>query len=487
MADAQTVILSQPQIDAEPFSPEWWVATLESRLRRRWEGDPLNKKSGMTLFEDYYEGTQKNDLVTTSKYREAFAEFLERLSDNWASLIVSAVEERLEVDGFRWGEDKDADKQAWGIWEDNDLDIQSSYAHRTALITGESYALVNPFDQEGQSPEITVEHPKETIVAYEPGSARRRRLAALKSFTDDWGERFAYLYLPDAIYKYRAARKADSLIELPPGVNFGPWAPFEVDNEPWPLENPLGVVPVIPLLNNPLMLGGGRSEMLPILSAQDAINSLRGNLMVAAEASAYRQRYVIGIEPIRDKDGNEISPFDPGADEIWWANNPNAKFGEFEATNLENYVKAIQDWVMSLASQTRTPPHFFWIAGQYPSAESIKASEAGLTKKVGHRARGYGVGWVEAIRLAFLVLGDVERGRNRRGRTIWHDPEIKSDSEFADSLIKAKSFGVEDEILQERWGMDSQERTRNAAARAKRLQMEALFGPPPELNAAQPG
>ncbi len=60
------------------------------------------------------------------------------------SLVVDAPGERLEVQGFRFG-DAEGDEDIWRrIWQENDLDAGSQLAHTEALMKGVAYALVEP-------------------------------------------------------------------------------------------------------------------------------------------------------------------------------------------------------------------------------------------------------------------------------------------------------------------------------------------------------
>ena len=147
----------------------------------------------------------------------------------------------------------------------------------------------------------------------------------------------AYLHLPDAVYKYRSLGKAAPVVtsDLPTGelaleTSSVRWTRLEVPDEPWPLPNPLGVVPVVPLPNRPRLSGrswsvtgvpvrlDGRSEIAAVMSNQDAINKYRADALVASEFAAFRQRWAIGIDiPVDPETGRPIEPFRPAVDRLW--------------------------------------------------------------------------------------------------------------------------------------------------------------------------
>src|SRR6185312_4357732 len=81
----------------------------------------------------YYQG-QHRIAFATSKWRETFGSLFAELSDNWCQLVVDASVERLKVIGFRFGsvDDEVADDDAWGLWQANYLDADSTLAHTEA-------------------------------------------------------------------------------------------------------------------------------------------------------------------------------------------------------------------------------------------------------------------------------------------------------------------------------------------------------------------
>jgi hypothetical protein len=104
--------------------------------------------------------------------------------------------------------------------------------------------------------------------------------------------------------------------------------------------------------------------------------------------------------------------------------------------------------VQHVASQTRTPPHYFYLRGQFPSGESIKSAETGLVAKAKRKMRHFGEGWEEVIRLAFSVMND-DRADIVDAETIWGDPESRSESEHIDAVVKKLALGVPQQQLWE--------------------------------------
>jgi hypothetical protein len=414
-------------------SPLWWLDNLQKKLQKR--------RSEIAVYDDYYEG--RHPLAFASeKFLKAFGGLFEAFADNWCDLVVDAVEERLNVTGFRLEADSRGDDAAWAMWQANNLDADSQMGITEALVNGLAAAIVwaGPNDT---TPSITMEHPREVIVASAPGN-RRRRLAALKWWTDeDQGVEMATVYLPDAIYKYRTRTKAERR-GMGAGQNAGSakWVERDTPGEDWPLKNPLGVVPVVPLANRPRLLVPGVSEIKRVIPLQDAVNKLVTDMVVASEFSAFRQRWATGMDiPVDPETNQPIEPFRAAVDRLFMAEDAQTQFGEFGETNLANFVTAIEMVVQHIASQTRTPPHYFYLRGQFPSGESIKSAETGLVAKARRKMRHLGEDLEEVIRLGFKVLDD-PRADQPGLETIWADPESRTEAEHVDATAKKRALKV---------------------------------------------
>lgn len=399
----------------DPFTPEWWLAELVRRL--------VTQRKASARFAAYYDGNHDLEFAS-EQFRRTFGSLFLSFADNWCPIVVEAPNERLQVVGFRYGEPA-ADEDAHRIWQANGLDAGSGLLHREALIHGGGAVTIWGDGPDERTPRVTVEHPDQVYVATASDDPRRR-LAALKVWTDEWtGNDFATLYLPGGLFKFEGS------------MTTGVWTPRELRSEDWPLPNPLGVVPVVPFYNDRRMLTGGRSELRDAVPVQDAINKLTMDLIIASEFSSIRQRWATGMEVPTDPTTNEpIEPWEAAVRRLWIAEDPDTRFGEFGVTDLSNIVTAIRHFVNNLSSKTRTPPHYLTdnsSAGL--SGESIKAAETGLVSKVRSKMTEFGESWEEVLRLAFAVIGD-DRSGVFDSETIWADPESRTESEHIDAVGK---------------------------------------------------
>lgn len=422
------------------MTPNEWRIHLERLLAAQQEE--------IEVYENYYAGRQPQ-VFQTAKFRNAFGSMFHTLSDNWCRTVVDAPVERLGIDGFRFGDQKQADTEAWDIWQENGLDADSIMAHTEAVKCGRAYIMVAP-PQDGGAPLITVEHPSQVVVAHAAGN-RRVRLAALKKWLGEDGFLYATVYLPNEVVKYRSEFATDDnrqgteiKWQLRPGDRGG--------------TNSLGVVPIIPLYNNPSMLLGGQSDLLTAIPLQDAINKEIADLLVASEFAAFPQRVATGVEVPTLEDGTPDPAFElkTSVTRLLVSENENAQFSQLAAADLNNYVNAITLFLQHLAAQTRTPPHY--LLGQIVNAsgDALKAAETGLVAKTKRKQVDFADPWEEAIRLAFKAQGNTAQFATN-AETIWKDPEYRSQGELVDALVKQATIGVPQEILWEKAGYTPQE------------------------------
>lgn len=455
------------------MTPLEWVAVLDERLEAR--------QLKIRRLNDYYDGTQPL-LFASEQFRKAFGGLFSEFSDNWCAPVINACAERLKVTGFRFGDTPQADGDAWRIWQANDLDAGANLGIKASLIDSRSALLIWP-TSDPNTPKITVESAMQMVVAYDSGTGER--LAAWKRWTDEWtGEKVGTLYLPDGLYKFRKAKQISTSIVLPRGAMKPPeWERRLVKDEAWPLPNPMGVVPVVELQNDPRLGCEPRSDLDSVIPLQDAVNKLFADMMVSAEFSAFRQKWATGIDiPVNPVTNQPLEDWEmavskfirvPPSDDPM--SNDTPKFGTFDATDLNNYKIALDLVVSHIASQTRTPQHYLSSSADRLSGESIKSAETGLVAKAKDKHVFLADPFEEAMRLAFKAIGD-PRANEMSAEVIWGDPETRTEAEHIDAVGKKRQMlDVPREQCWEDAGYTPQQ-----IARFKAMELEdQLFAPSP--------
>ena len=372
-------------------------------------------QSGLSTLDAYFEGRQPAAFLSPAS-REALGNRLRVLGINFPRLLVNSVAERMVVTGFHAIGEDTADRDLWTVWQANDLDSQAHLAHVDALTYGRSFVFVW-VDSQNQ-PLVTVESARQVTVSTDPATGTVR--AALKRWTDG-KDHYAVVYEPDQITKFRGKENALQVVET--------------------IANPLGEVPVVPIVNRARLLDfEGSSEMTDILDLTDGLAKIMSDVMVTSEHFARPRRWATGLEVVEDEDGNSINPFNLDADRLWQSEAPDTKFGQFEGARLDGYSDLTAILTQQIGAVSGLPPHYLGLNGdQPPSADAIRSAEASLVAKTVSKQRTYGRAWA---RVADLIV-KVRDGHNQRDfETVWASPETRTPAQVADAAAKLVGMGV---------------------------------------------
>jgi hypothetical protein len=463
-----------------------------NRLYARLDG----RRRDVQLREDYYAGKQPLSFAT-DEWRKANAARYVGFSDNWTRPVVDAENERLKHTGIKIGDNKAAANLLWEKWLLNEMEMQSSQGFVNTLTTGRTYVMV--WGDEDDEPVNTWEHPLNCEIEYDWGN-RRKRVAALKSWADDERE-YANLYTDTAVWKFQRSRGVTPQERESQAIQArvfadggGGWVARDVPGESWPLHHPLKAVPLVEVPNRPLLGGDPISEIAGVIPMQDAINLLWAYMFLAADYASMDARVILGQEPpkipVLDENGQKIGDRvvdmkDLSEKRFMWLTGENAKIDSFPSARLDQFTEVIAMAVGHVASQTRTPPtQLVTIKGMSNvNGEGLKASEIGLVKKT-LEFQTFGTPALREIhRLNALVMGDEALAKQVRTATmVWANPEIRSESQLADALLKKKQMGYPLEYLMEIDGLDPFDIERVLEMREKELKTALDFGVEEALN-----
>jgi len=381
----------------------------------------------------YYRGEQPLAFLS-AEAKEALGNRLRALTVNYPRLVIDSISERLRVIGYTVnGQPAD---DIWHAWEQAGMEDGHAVAHTEALTLGRSFVLV--WSDSTGAPTLSVESPHEVAVLRDP--ITREVTAAAKRWRED-GRARAMLLLPDRVYEYVSSASVPEGGTIPPEG----WA--HVSNRP----NPLGEVPMVPFVNRGRLLDvDGVSEMADVCHLTDAIAKLLADLMVSSEFGSRPRRWATGMEvneePRRDADGNvvtdedgepimdAVNPFGLSPQRVWQAEEPDAKFGQFQSADLSGYGTAVELMLQSISAVSGLPAHYLGIHGDQPaSADAIRSAEASLVARCEARQRSFGPSWA---RVASLTAAVQNGTRPKRVEVLWSDPSTRTEAQTADAVTK---------------------------------------------------
>lgn len=386
--------------------------------------------------ERYYKGD--HDLAfATDKFKNAFGSLFREFALNLCPAVVDAVRDKLVITGWRVEEGEDSvPDEAWKIWQANRMGKRAGEIHKEAARNGDAYAIVwvdpagNVTIYPQKAATCTVFYDEET-----PGKI----LWAAKYWTTADKMVRVNLFYPDRIEKLISKKKSEG--SIPDGKEFIEFT----DGGPPTVANPYGVVPVFHFGNNADIGSFGTSELASAIPVQDALNKSVLDMLVAMEFASYRQRWASGIEIEYDDNGKPIPPFTAGIERLWVTEHPEAKFGDFEAANLEQFLKIKESFRVDIATVTGTPLYYFTQTGaNFPSGESLKKSETRFVNKVRDRMESFGQVWEDLMAFALTIE---TKGQGVRLFTEWEDPAPLTEKERLDNLLVKQQLGVSDEQL----------------------------------------
>ncbi|OBB57956.1 hypothetical protein A5757_19260 [Mycobacterium sp. 852013-51886_SCH5428379] len=387
----------------------------------------LNAPQGtFTELERYATGTQPLAFISPQS-RKALGDRLTRIASNIPALSVDSIVERLRIVGF-------SDARAWEAFTAADLDQKAADAMRAALLYGTGYVLV--WGKDGK-PVASVESPRQCAVIRDP--ADRSVLAGVKRYSDDRAKTtHAWVYLPDRVEHWVADTQGAAV------------AGFRIAET---LDNPLGVVPLVPVDN-------GASEIRDVMPLVDALNKLLADMMVASEAAGKPRRWISGLELVErarlDRDGNPIldgngepiidtvSPIDDvNVVQTLISENPDTKFGQLSASDLSGFREGVQVIISQLSAVSSLPAHYLspLTAAQVPSADGLRAAEASLTARCEQKQLAFGRAFEQVGRLLIAV----ETGLDPAAiplRVKWASAATRSEAQEADAAVKLFQSGL---------------------------------------------
>lgn len=405
------------------------------------------------LFREYYDGKHRL-LFASEKFRSAFGELFRAFSDNLMPIPVDLLNDRLALSGFalEGGTDSTADA-AWAIWRQNRMDQRAGEVHREALRSGDSYLIVWP-DDDGRA--TLYPNAAANCMTWYDEEMPGRILWGAKYWIQRDRKMRLTLYYSDRIEKYITRNTTQGMI--PEHANA--FEPFQVAGEPWPVPNVWGVPPIFHFANNADIGQAGRSELASVIPLQDALNKSVADMLVSSEFHAYPQRWAIGIETAYDEEGKPVAPFKPGVDRLWTVGNEQARFGQFDPTHIDNFLKAQESFRIEIARVSGVPLHYLVQSGDWPSGEALKNAETRLIKKARQRQTAFGNVWENALAFALRIEG---RSPDRHLVAQWEDAAPRDEKGMLEAQLLKQQIGVSQKSLLAEMGYSPEQESANRA------------------------
>jgi hypothetical protein len=396
----------------------------------------------------YYEGNQPLNF-SNKRFRTLFGTLFNDFSCNICRIVIDIPTDKLSVSTFTIpsaqssagskpkGPTTDIISLVDQIWEDNFMDRVELEVYSDSAVSGNGYVIVWP-DEDGQ-PSIESQDPWTIAIKYDPEDRSKINIAAKVWLTDEKFIRINLYYIDRIVKLISKGEEKDGVNDSTKAAAF---EPYYVDDEDWPLSNPYEVVPVFHFPNGGKIGSLGRSDLEDVIPIQDAVNKTLMDMLVSGEFQSYPQRWAVGVEEEEDPETNlPINPFRSGAERIWTVSDSNAKFGQFEAADLGQFLEIKDGLVIDVARVARIPLHYFVgfrNSDRPPSGDSLRTAEEPLISKVKKKQKSYAAVWTEVIKLCLKIIDETPI----KVRVLWQDVEPKNYLTFYEGLTILKQLGL---------------------------------------------
>lgn len=328
-------------------------------------------------------------------------------------LAVRTASQRLRSTGVRTAAGEEFDKGLWRVWASNRMRSRARIPYVDGLRHDRGIVAVWPNSKRRDTPVVRPESPESVWVEPDPSDPFSSSWA-IKRWTerDSSGRARSVVVLYTADEWIKFAGSSDQQLQKVDGGT-----------------NPLGVVPFVTYVPEIDSLAEGTSYVDALLPAQRAVDTMRFNVLLAAQFAAFRQRIATGYDPVvRDENGDPVallgpdgqplldehgqavamlkSPGKVGVDRMLVFPGVDTKVFDLAESNLANYITVLEHLIATFASTAQVPPQYLVGDFKNVSGDLMVATEATLTSFVDDLQTSYGESDKEVFRLIDIARGN---------------------------------------------------------------------------------
>lgn len=391
---------------------------------------------------------------------------------NWLDIAMRAPLQRLVPEGFATGRGKDPDAAAWdNIWQPNSLDSRAGTVFSDMMVHGRG--IMSVWRDTPETPRIRPESGLNVHVQGDPEDPWTQQWAVKRVTTRVPGAArpASALWTPPnfrrgsgAMVETAWVHDRDSFVKYERGnaqstewLGGGQWE--RVDDG----SHDLGHVAFVPFDNRPTSTAEPRSDLEPLMPMQDAINTIRFQTLLAMQFSAYRQRIVVGFDPVlRDADGNVVpqrdssgavmldqygqplpilqTPGRPGVDRLLVFPGDLTKVFDMPESDMGNYVTVLGEFLTQFFAIAQVPPQYLLSRMANLSGDALTGAESTLNAKVKQLQTSAGESLELVMRMADRATGG--SGKDAASEVQWAQSEVRSFAATVDAVVKLISQGM---------------------------------------------
>jgi hypothetical protein len=334
---------------------------------------------------NYYDGIHPLNFSSNDKRFSTFGKFVQTLQENVCKIIVDAITDRLELNGFESRENKKEQLIVENFWNISKFNLISEGIFNEAVKTGNSYALIwqNINGELQLYPQVS----KNFQVFYNDND---QIIQAVKVWDDPLaGKKYLNIYEENIIHRYEAKIPSISISKFNQQIsdqefvknNSGQIAKnsegysylkWNLRDEPIIHANGL---PIFHFKVHAKINNFGESVLKSILPLQQMLNRIWAALAIAQQENLLKQRYIVGMLDIENDPitGKPITPFDRDAEYLVVKGAEKINVGEFGYIhNLDHLINLKNTIIREISVLSNIPSRYF----QLESASAPVSGEA---------------------------------------------------------------------------------------------------------------
>jgi len=348
-----------------------------------------------------------------------------------------------------------------------------AYVH--AAVYGLGLVAVWPNPADPTTPTVRVDDPNLTWIEQD-GTDPSRIAWAAKAWSEQvvqdgrWVvQDRGVVYEPDFIYTYkRVSNSTAPVTTASTQTLLRQGAGWEQDRR---VPNPFGRVPFAVYTADIDSEGIGGSMVKPLIPMQRAINTMRFDLLLAAQFAAYRQIAATGYDPvIRDGNGDPIwqtypvghekagepvldtetgqplpllrPPGRVGVDRLLAFPSPDTNVLTIPESNLENYVTGLLHLVGTFAATGQLPPSYLLGDFKNVSADLVTSTEATLRSLIVDLQTSFGSSHEDLAELIGIAANNPQLEADEK-EAVWEPAGPLSLQQIADGASKLVPLGYD--------------------------------------------
>lgn len=371
--------------------------------------------------------------VAPFKPREANAEYdslLEKSPVPLIGLVVRLLTQQMELIDYHPGDEAMHDP-LWEVWQANRMAMRQKRLYRSALTGGQAFSMVLPGDP---VPVTRLFGPRNMVAVYQDPEADEWPMYA--GYSETASKSKFHFVVVDELSEYRLEMNAEG--------GDVKWIEERVHG--------VGVTPVVRYAGDIDDEGAVFGEVEPLIPIQANIDQTNFDRLLTQSYASWKIRYITGMaKPETDEDAARQKMI-LERDRLLLVENPDAKVGTLDGTELTGYINARRDAKQDLATTAQISQKA--IVGSQSNnadgAEAQAAEEASTQRKIHDYTVGFGESHGQYFRLAGQIAGIPGAWEDYAGASEWANSEIRSMSQVADAVGKlASQVGVPEMALWE--------------------------------------